>query len=446
MLIESISGVRGTVPDSLNGEIVALYADAFHRFCSEGDIVVGRDSRSSGEEFLSVIVQRLIALGRNVHHCGIVPTPTVQYVVDDSEVVGGIIVTASHNPAEWNGLKFVGSDGCFLNGSQVKKLMQLKSGDSPEPVDGKGKQVRMDDAIQRHIARICDVSWIDLETIRQRKFKVAVDAVNGAAAVALPELIKRLGCDVVSINCELSGEFTRGTEPLPVNLSDLSQLVQQENCHVGFATDPDADRLAVIDEKGKPVGEEYTLVLALDGFLSIFGSSEMVVTNLSTTLAVDKIAERYGAQVTRSAVGEINVVEMMKKTGASIGGEGNGGVILEEVHLGRDSLVAAASILHRLVQTDSSLSEVMNELPKFEIVKDKISVEKVNGESLFQKISDSFDGALKDERDGLKLTWNDRWIHIRRSNTEPIMRIYTEASTEKEALELVEKVKLVIQS
>ena len=446
MLIESISGVRGTVPDSLNNEVVALYAGAFHQFCPKGDIVVGRDSRSSGIHFLTEIVETLMASGRTVNQCGIVPTPTLQYVVDDTEAVGGIIVTASHNPAEWNGLKFLGADGCYLNSSQVKKLMKLKSVDLPEFSYGEGKQIQINDAIDRHITRTCDVSWIDLDAIRQRKFKVAVDAINGAAAVALPELLDRLGCEVVTINCEPTGEFTRGTEPLPENLSDLSQLIQQENCHVGFATDPDADRLAVIDEKGKPVGEEYTLVLALDGFLSTIDSSETVVTNLSTTMAVDKVAERYGAQVTRSAVGEINVVEMMKKTGASIGGEGNGGVILKEVHLGRDSLVAGASILHRLAQTDSNLSEVMNKLPKFEIVKYKVFIEKIDGDTLFQKISNSFDGALIDERDGLKLTWNDRWIHVRRSNTEPIMRIYTEASSEKEARELAEKVKLIIQS
>ena len=446
MLIESISGVRGTVPDSLNNEVVALYAGAFHQFCPKGDIVVGRDSRSSGIHFLTKIVETLMASGRTVNQGGIVPTPTLQYVVDDTEAVGGIIVTASHNPAEWNGLKFLGADGCYLNSSQVKKLMKLKSVDLPEFSYGEGKQIQINDAIDRHITRTCDVRWIDLDAIRQRKFKVAVDAINGAAAVALPELLDRLGCEVVTINCEPTGEFTRGTEPLPENLSDLSQLIQQENCHVGFATDPDADRLAVIDEKGKPVGEEYTLVLALDAFLSTIDSSETVVTNLSTTMAVDKVAERYGAQVTRSAVGEINVVEMMKKTGASIGGEGNGGVILKEVHLGRDSLVAGASMLHRLAQTDSNLSEVMNKLPKFEIVKYKVFIEQIDGDTLFQKISDSFDGALIDERDGLKLTWNDRWIHVRRSNTEPIMRIYTEASSEKEARELAEKVKLIIQS
>ena len=446
MLIESISGVRGTVPDSLNNEVVALYAGAFHQFCPKGDIVVGRDSRSSGIHFLTEIIETLMALGRTVNQCGIVPTPTLQYVVDNTEAVGGIIVTASHNPAEWNGLKFFGADGCYLNNSQVQKLMQLKSVEFPELFYGEGKHIQMNDAIDRHITRTCDVSWIDLDAIRQRKFKVAVDAVNGAAAMALPELLDRLGCEVVTINCEPTGEFTRGTEPLPENLSDLSQLVQQENCQVGFATDPDADRLAVIDEKGKPVGEEYTLVLALDGFLSTIESSETVVTNLSTTMAVDKVAERYGAQVTRSAVGEINVVEMMKKTGASIGGEGNGGVILKEVHLGRDSLVAGASVLHRLAQTDSNLSEVMNKLPKFEIVKYKVSIGRIDGDTLFQKISDSFDSALIDERDGLKLTWNDRWIHVRRSNTEPIMRIYTEAPSEKEARELAEIVKLILQS
>lgn len=407
--------------------------------------MIGRDSRPSGAQFVSEIVEGLVKSGRTVHDCGIVPTPTVQFVVDDSDAVGGIVVTASHNPEEWNGLKFVGEDGCFLNSEQVETLMALKGGLNDGSPSEEGEHLNIGDAIQRHIDRICNVSWIDLSAIRERHFRVAVDTVNGAAAEALPKLLNTLGCEIIPINCALSGQFTRGTEPLPEHLSDLSRLVRREKCHVGFATDPDGDRLAIIDETGRAIGEEYTLVLALDGFLSTTGGGKPVVTNLSTTLAVDKVAERYGVTVSRSAVGEINVVEMMEETGALMGGEGNGGVILREVHLGRDSLVAAATVLHTMARMDRPLSERVDQLPRFEIVKEKVPIAGNAGTVIFERIAGCFDNAVTDERDGLKLTWSDRWIHVRKSNTEPIMRIYTEAPTQPEAQDLAERIKSMIQ-
>ncbi|MEE2876798.1 MAG: phosphoglucosamine mutase [Candidatus Neomarinimicrobiota bacterium] len=443
MLIESISGVRGTVRDDLTTSIVRDYANAFHRFCPKGDIVIGRDSRPSGSEFVSEIVQRLNELGRTIYDCGIVPTPTVQYTVETGEAVGGIIVTASHNPSGWNGLKFVGCDGCFFSEEEVDELMTLK-GVEIKSSELPGERIVDKDAVDRHIARVCEVAWIDLYAIKNRNFRVAVDAVNGAAAVGLPKLLSILGCEVVKLNCDPSGVFSRGTEPLPENLGELSRIVQSRRCDVGFATDPDGDRLAVVDEKGRAIGEEYTLVLVVDSFLHCGDSFAPVVTNLSTTLAVDKVAEQCGIEVLRSAVGEINVVEMMKEHSSLIGGEGNGGVILKEVHLGRDSLVAAAAVLQRLSLTDESLGDVMSQLPQFEIVKDKVSIEGIDGKSLFARISDEYQDAAKDERDGLKLSWKDRWVHVRKSNTEPILRIYAEAPTAGEAEELAQSIKSIV--
>ncbi len=439
MLIESISGVRGTIEDGLTAEIVRDYAGAFHRFCPDGGIVIGRDSRPSGKEFVSDITDRLKKLGRSVEDCGIVPTPTVQYTVEAGDAVGGIVVTASHNPSEWNGLKFVGRDGCFLNGEEVEELMSLKGADL-KASEISGERIEDGSAIDRHIAKICDVGWIDLKAIRNRCFRVAVDAVNGAAAEGLPKLLSAFGCEVVAINCEPTGDFVRGTEPLPENLGELSRVVREESCHVGLAADPDGDRLAIVDENGRAIGEEYTLVLAVDSFLHSADSSAPVVTNLSTTLAVERVAGARDIQVLRSAVGEINVVEMMKANGSLIGGEGNGGVILAENHFGRDSLAAAALVLNRMAQSTEPISGWFSELPQFRMVKDRIELGDTDSDELFSKAEDIFFDADIDRQDGLKFTWDDRWIHLRTSNTEPILRIYAEGRTFEEARELVDKI------
>ena len=270
---------------------------------------------------------------------------------------------------------------------------------------------------------------------------MAVDTVNGAASDALPQLLERLNCDVVKINCDFTGEFARDAEPLPENLVMIGEAMRKRQCDVGFATDPDGDRVAVVDEFGHPVGEEYTLVLAIDDFLRSSSSPETIVTNLSTTMAVDEVAQRYGAKVERSAVGEINVVELMKNVNASIGGEGNGGVILRDVHLGRDSLVGAALVLDRMAGADQPISAIVSELPRYHMVKDNVSLTNVNPDQVFQATTVEFAHADQNLLDGLKLTWPDKWIHIRPSNTEPILRIYAEAKTKNEVQDLVQKVK-----
>jgi len=290
------------------------------------------------------------------------------------------------------------------------------------------------------------VDLIDVETIRKRRFSVAVDAVNGAASEAMPYLLERLNCEVVKINCDFSGRFARGTEPLPHHLTMLTATVKEHHCDLGFATDPDGDRLAIIDEHGQPLGEEYTLVLAIDDFLRFSNTPQTIVTNLSTTLAVDRVAERYGAKVERSAVGEIHVVELMKTLNSPMGGEGNGGVILTDVHLGRDSLVGAALVLNRMADSRQPLSAVVKELPQYSMVKDKVPVDGFDPDEIVGNIAKVYPEAEQNSLDGLKLLWPDRWIHIRRSNTEPIIRIYAEARTENDAQKLVDEVKGLFQS
>lgn len=447
MLIESISGIRGIVPSSLNSDLVAKYTLAFHRMCDLGSIIIGRDSRPSGSELISSVINQLISAGRDVQDCGICPTPTVQFAVEDTEAVGGIIITASHNPSDWNGLKFVLKDGCFLNSKQFANFLKLmESEDKSKNVQrtlraNPGRYFRFDQAIRRHIDRILSIDFIDTRAIRKRKFKVAVDTVNGAAGNALPTLLEKLNCEVIKINCDLSGEFTRGTEPLPQHLTELMEVVKEHRCDVGFATDPDADRLAIVDNTGHPIGEEYTLVLAIDDFLKSTGKQEIFATNLSTTMAVEKVADKYGCKVERTAVGEINVVERMKQVNARLGGEGNGGVILKDVHLGRDSLVAAILVLDRMARSEKNLSQIVSGLPQFYMVKDKIDKEKVDLDRIYKQTLKTFDDANVIKTDGIKFVWDNRWIHLRPSNTEPIVRIYAEATSINAAKKLISAVK-----
>ena len=285
---------------------------------------------------------------------------------------------------------------------------------------------------------------INLNRIQKRKFKIVIDAVNGAGAYALPAMLESLGCEVIELNCEPDGHFNRGTEPLPENLSDLCQAVTNHKADAGFAVDPDADRLAVVSEKGIPLGEEYSLVLAADGYLNDTKKNETFVVNLSTSLALEKLAEMKNSSVVRSAVGEINVVNKMNDVNSGLGGEGNGGIILRECHLGRDSLIGATMVLNRMSQTDDSLSVIHRSLPQFEIVKDKVSLKEINPAKLIEKVDSLFDDADKNTLDGVKFTWFDKWVHLRKSNTEPIIRIYAEAPDKAQAADLVASIKALI--
>ena len=444
MLIRSISGIRGLVEEDLKNDSIIKYANALNELFPEGVIYAGRDSRPSGEDIAQVMIDELIMLGRTVIYCGIVPTPTVQYMVHNSEAVGGFIITASHNPIEWNGIKFLREDSTFFHKSDCEKLFNLAdnfNGSATYPKE-KGMLWEEKNAIYKHTVSCSSLQCIDLNKIRSKKFKVVVDAVNGAGALALPAMLDMLGCEVIKLDCEPNGVFNRGTEPLPENLDTLSQNVIQNNADVGFAVDPDADRLAVVDENGTPLGEEYSLVLAADGYINFLKvEKETFVSNLSTSLALDKLASSKKCQVIRSAVGEINVVNKMNELGANLGGEGNGGVILRECHLGRDSLVAVTMVLNRMAQSENKLSVIHQGLPQYKIVKDKVRIEGVNVEEFLDRVDSIFQDGEKNTIDGLKITWDDKWVHLRGSNTEPIIRIYAEALSEEIATQLIKKVK-----
>jgi len=445
MIIRSISGVRGITETHLTPELSVVYARALHQFLPKGVIMAGQDSRPSGEDIIQAMMGELVRLGRTVIYCGIVPTPTVQFMVHNTEAVGGFIVTASHNPIEWNGLKFVREDSTFLHPNECEQLFNLVD-KNKELQDAKDLGIIWPEqnAIQKHVIACVSLKCIDLNQIQRRHFKIVIDAVNGAGAYALPAMLESLGCEVIELNCEPDGNFTRGTEPLPENLKDLCQAVISHDADAGFAVDPDADRLAVVNEKGEPLGEEYTLVLSADGYLENIVKSEKFVVNLSTSLALEKLAESKNCSVIRSAVGEINVVNKMNEIGSDLGGEGNGGVILRECHLGRDSLVAVTMVLNRLSQSNETLSEIHQSLPQFEIIKDKVSLEGIDPEELIRKVSGLFNDADKNTLDGIKFTWDDKWVHLRKSNTEPIMRIYAEAPNKDSAKKLVEMVQSCI--
>ena len=445
MLIRSISGVRGLVSSHLTSDVVVVYARALHKFLPDGVIVTGRDSRSSGDLILEEMCEQLVQLGRTVIHCGIVPTPTVQFMIHNTEAVGGFIVTASHNPIEWNGLKFVREDSTFFHPDDCKKLFEIVDKDSAiELAKVPGMIWPEQNAVQKHVISCVSLKCIMLNRIQKRKFKVIIDSVNGAGSHALPIMLQALGCEVIKLNCEPDGNFNRGTEPLPENLMDLCQMVKDHHADVGFAIDPDADRLAIVNEKGEPLGEEYTIVLAADGYLDEMNQSEKFVLNLSSSLALEKLAEIKKSSVVRSAVGEINVVNKMNEVNSNFGGEGNGGVILRECHLGRDSLVGVTMILNRMSQSNDPLSVIHQSLPQFKIVKDKLSLESIDADEIITKAIELFKSAEKNTLDGIKFTWDDSWIHLRKSNTEPIMRIYAEAPDELRAIKLVDKIKNLI--
>ena len=443
MIIRSISGVRGITKTSLTSDLIKLYAHAFHDQIPQGLIYLGRDSRPSGEHILEIFSNELIDLGRDVVNCEVVPTPTVQFMVERSEAVGGVIITASHNPEEWNGMKFVREDGTFFFPEECERLFKKTDTNFVhEKPNKKGMYFPDQNSILKHVVHIIELSCINLKRIKNQKYKVVIDSVNGAGSKALPLLLEYLGCEVISIHCDGSGKFNRGTEPLPENLGDLGKKVLDNNADIGFAVDPDADRLAIVNNFGQPLGEEYTLVLAAEGFLKEVGKGQDIVTNLSTTIALEKMAEKNDSKVQRTAVGEINVVKRMIEIGSNIGGEGNGGVILKEAHLGRDSLVGVAMILNRLSQDeDKSISEIHNTLPQFNIVKDKVQLDQINESEIIRTAKDVFINSTIDTTDGIKFIWSDKWIHLRKSNTEPIIRIYAEAPTIKDAKILIQKLK-----
>ena len=433
MLIRSASGLRGIAEDHFTPELIDKYISAFISTQNIKSCVIGRDGRPSGKQISQWVIDSFHKNGINVENCGLATTPTMQVMTEKENFDGGIVITASHNPSEYNGLKFLQKDGTFLSPEQCEELFKAVDRNvSIEPPDSLGVVSDYSTANEEHIDKVLAAKCIDTDNIRKNNFKVVIDAVNGAGSFILPMLCERLDCEVIKMNCNGDGNFSRIPEPLAENLDALEQKVLEVDADIGFATDPDGDRLSIVSNKGKAIGEEYTLVLAVKNYLNF--QESMVVTNLSTSMMLDNITNK----TIRTRIGEAHVVQKMNELNISIGGEGNGGVILKEVHLGRDSLVAVSMILSLLSISGKSISDEICSIPKYLMVKDKILL---NSKIDFDSLESIFDCDEINRLDGIKFSWSDKWVHIRKSNTEPIIRIFAEASTKDEVDELVNTLK-----
>jgi phosphomannomutase len=441
-LMVSVSGIRGRVAEGLTPEVVARYAAAFGAWSiargPSRQVVVGRDSRVSGPMFHRIVVGTLQLVGCDVIDIGLTTTPGCQLAVEHHHAAGGLMLSASHNPIEWNALKLIGSSGLFLEASEGAAMRSLlETGILYATWDKIGAVVADADAARRHVDAVLAIPYVNVDAIRARKFKVALDCVRGAGASVMPMLLERLGCDVVSINMAPDGRFPREPEPIPENLKELERLVAENGADIGLAVDPDVDRLALVSDAGRAIGEDYTLALAAR--LVLRHRRGPVVTNLSTSLLIEDVAREAGVDAVRAPVGEVNVAVRMRELKAPIGGEGNGGVILPEVHLGRDAPIGAALLLQLLVEEGRPLSAIVDALPKYVIVKDKLGRPNASLDAVYGALRSAFPDATVDTQDGLRLSWSDRWVHVRPSGTEPIVRVIAEAPDEVAARELVRR-------
>jgi phosphomannomutase len=445
----SVSGLRGRVGYGLTPEIIAHFAAAFGAYARQRGpgrmVVLGRDSRVSGPMFARAATAALQSVGCDVVDVGVAPTPSVQLAVEEGRAAGGLAVTASHNPVEWNALKFIGPSGMFLDAEEGTEMRRFLEGEIPRAEwDALGGWSEDDGAVKRHLRRILEIPILDVEAIRRRRFRVALDCVRGAGGTIFPRLLEALGCQVHAINLETDGRFPREPEPVAENLGELEALVRSSGADVGFATDPDVDRLSLVSEAGRAIGEDYTLALA--AMLVLRRRPGPVVTNLSTSRLMDDVTEAAGVPLIRAPVGEINVARRMQAEGATIGGEGNGGVILPDVHLTRDAPVAAALILQLLAESDRPLSEIAAGIGSYEIVKHKVERPSAPLDEVYDALAASSGATEADRQDGLRLAWPSerRWAHLRPSGTEPIVRIIAEAPTRAEAMALVETLRAAL--
>jgi phosphomannomutase len=432
-LMRSISGIRGIVGKTLTPQTVISHTKAFLDLLKAKRIVIGRDSRPTGVNISEMVCGVCCLCGVEVVDAGLATTPTVELLVEQFKADGGIIVTASHNPIEWNALKFLNSRGMFLGPKEVKELFAR--------ADSFGKKESISNGDEMHVKSTIALPFVDLQKIKERKFKVAIDAVNGAGSFVLPKLLESLGCDVVKVHCEPNGVFPRGAEPLQENLGYLSKVVKENKCDIGFALDPDADRCAIVDESGEPIGEEYTLAIAAETVLE--RDAKPISINLSTSRMCEDLAEKFGTTCYRAAVGEINVSLDMIEHHCIVGGEGNGGVILPALHYGRDSLVSAALVLDLLARQSIKVSDWVKSHPSYAMLKKKFEIK--NDVSLaMEKAEKAFEGWKADKRDGLWLGKEKSFVHLRASNTEPVIRIIAEAPTLNEAETLCKRVEALI--
>ena len=442
-LIKSISGIRGTIGGKVNENLTPLdvvkFAAAYGSWLIQQSenkkIVIGRDGRISGELVSNLVTSTLISLGLNVIDLGWSTTPTVEMAVKFESAAGGIILTASHNPKEWNALKLLNNKGEFISGDEGKLILELAASESFEfvAIDKLGTYSKPDGLLEKHIEAILNYELVDVAAIRKAKFKIVVDAVNSTGSIAVPALLKALGVkDIVVLNGEVNGNFAHNPEPLPEHLSELSNEVIKQNAHLGIAVDPDVDRLCFVCEGGTMFGEEYTLVAVADYILTHRKGN--TVSNMSSTRALKDVTVKHGGEYFPSAVGEVNVVNKMKAVNAVIGGEGNGGIIVPDLHYGRDALIGIALFLTHLAKSKKTIKQLRNTYPDYFISKNKISLENgIDVNSIFEKIKSKYKNQPINTEDGLKIEFDNDWVHLRTSNTEPIIRIYAESNFETTA-------------
>lgn len=458
-LIKSISGIRGTIGgkpgDGLSGldivKFTAAYASFIRATIKKGEhplIVVGRDARLSGNMVNNLVCGTLISMGFDVVNIGLATTPTTEIAVKEEGACGGIIITASHNPRQWNALKLLNSEGEFLNDKEGKEVLSIAESENFvfAEIDNLGKIYNNNTYDMKHINKVCALKLVDLKAIADANFTVAVDAVNSVGGVIIPKLLKALGVkNIIELNCEPSGKFAHTPEPIPENLTQISELMKNSKADVGFVVDPDVDRLAIVMENGDMFVEEYTLVSIADYVLSQTPGS--TVSNLSSSRALKDVTNAHGCKYTAAAVGEVNVVEQMKRSNAIIGGEGNGGVIYPELHYGRDALVGVALFLTLLAKSGKKVSELKATYPAYEISKNKVELKYgMDVDAILEAVKSKYSNEKITDIDGVKIDFADSWVHLRKSNTEPIIRIYSEASTMEKANALAESVKRTLLS
>ena len=448
-LIKSISGIRGTIGEiegeNLTSKDIAKFTSAFVTILVKNNniksrkIVVGRDARISGPMVEKIVIDTLINLGLDVICLGLSTTPTVEIAIPEEKADGGIIITASHNPINWNALKLLNEKGEFINENEGKELIKVSESQEFIKVQEKNGNVFFkNNYISVHIDKILELNSIDVDLIKEKRFKIVVDAVNSTGGIAIPMLLEKLNVDCVKIYCDPTGEFPHNPEPLPENISELSKSVVKNKADLGIITDPDVDRLAFVCEDGVVFGEEYTLVACADYYLSLHKGS--TVSNLSSSRALRDVTKTHDCEHFFSAVGEVNVVELMKRKNAVIGGEGNGGVILPELHYGRDALVGIALFLSHLAKQNVKVSKLRKSYPNYFISKRKIMIdENIDFDQLIKSISNRYSNEMISNIDGLKIDFKNSWVQLRKSNTEPIIRVYAEAKSKEKAEELSKK-------
>lgn len=456
-LIKSISGIRGTIGgrtgEGLSPLDIVKFTAAYAKFIRNNTtkdsnvIVVGRDARLSGQMVCDIVTGTLVGMGFDVVNIGLATTPTTELAVVAEGACGGIIITASHNPKQWNALKLLNENGEFLNDAQGKQVLAIADAEDFDfsEVDALGHVFNNDTYTRRHIEDVLKLDLVDVEAIKKANFTVAVDAVNSIGGVVIPQLLRRLGVNnVIELYCEPTGKFGHTPEPIPENLTDIADLMKSGKADVGFVVDPDVDRLAIIMENGEFFVEEYTLVSIADYVLG--KTPGATVSNLSSSRALRDVTLAHGCQYTASAVGEVNVVTEMKRTGAVIGGEGNGGVIYPALHYGRDALVGVALFLTLLAKSGKTVSQLKAGYPQYSIAKNKVQLTpEINVDAILAEVKKEYSNEKITDIDGVKIDFEDSWVHLRKSNTEPIIRIYSEASTIERAEQLGNDIKAVIE-